>query len=583
MAVGKSPLTGGWGDANCGGYLSREIKRAGYDAVFFRGCAAKPTWVYIDEETVEMKDATAVWGRDTVETEDYLKGELNDAKARIAAIGLSGEKRARLAGIVTDGGRIAARSGLGALMGSKNLKAIVLRGAKKVPLADPGRVKSLTGALIADYKKAPRVLDRISIRFLDFISKLIAATGIRYPAEPGTVREIFRRWGTCGLTVYSALIGDMPIRNWNGAGSVDFTFEQADRIAGEKLIGLQKRRYACQGCPLGCGGLIAIQSGKFQGQTGHKPEYETVAAFGGLLLNHDLDAIIEINEMCNRAGIDTISTGAAVGFAIECFENGLLDRKDTDGLTLGWGQSETIVRLTEMIIQRQGIGDVLADGVRAAAAKIGRGAEQFAMHAGGQELPMHDSRLDHGYAITYQCEPTPGRHTIASYQDIALRSGVKQFPAAQRMVKQAKGKVARRVALNVATSLYYQLISTSGLCVLGADTIDFPLVAYLNAVTGWNLPADEYFKTARRIQGLRQGFNVREGVRPEHSKLPDRALGRPPQTKGPLKGVTVDMERLSGIYFDLLGCDPSTGGPRAETLQALDLETLLAANGITAN
>ena len=190
---------------------------------------------------------------------------------------------------------------------------------------------------------------------------------------------------------------------------------------------------------------------------------------------------------------------------------------------------------------------------------------------------MHDPRLDHGYAITYQCEPTPARHTIASYQDIALRSGTDQFPAGRRMVRQTSGKIEKRVALNLATSLYYQLISTSGLCVLGPDTVTFPLVDYLNAVTGWNLPADEYFRSARRILALRQAFNVREGITPEQVRLPDRVLGRPPQTRGPLKGKTVDMASLAAFYYKLLGCDPATGGPTAETRRELGLDNWVPA------
>ena len=494
----------------------------------------------------------------------------------MAAIGVAGEKLSLISGVVTEGGRIAARSGLGAVMGSKKLKAVAFSGSKEIPVARPQSVKDLTSRYLSDFKKKPRLMDKISIRFLDVVSKIISKTGIRFPAEPGTVRELWSRWGTCGLTVYSALIGDMPIRNWDGAGYVDYTFEMADRVSGENVIKQQKRKYACQSCPMGCGGIIDIEAGRYQGTTGHKPEYETMAAFGGLIMHHDLAAIFELNEMCNRAGIDTISAGGTVAFAIECFEKGLIDPKAAGGLDLGWGKTEAIVKLTEMIINREGLGDLLADGVKAASAKIGNGSEAFAMHAGGQELPMHDSRLDPGYAIAYQCEPTPGRHTIASYQDADLRSGKKLFPEVQRIVKSADNKESKKIALHTAASIYAQLINCSGLCLLGVDSLDYPMVDYLNAVTGWDLPADEYFKTGRRIQALRKAFNLREGLRPGDAKLHPRALGSPPQTAGPLKGKTIDLDSLQAVYYRILGFDPATGGPTPETLRELEIDHLFA-------
>lgn len=574
MVVGKSPLTGGWGDANGGGHLSREIKRAGWDAVFFIGRADKPVWVNINDGDIEIKDAASLWGTDVVQTEEAIKNELGDKKVQVASIGLSGEKLSLISGIVTEGGRIAARSGLGALMGSKNLKAVAFRGSGKIPLARPEKVKELTAQYMSGFKKELRLLDKISLRFFDFVAKMISLTGIRFPAETSTCKGIFSRWGTCGLTVYSALIGDMPIKNWGGSGYVDYTFEMADQLSGETVIKRQKRKYACQSCPMGCGGIIDIKTGAYQGTEGHKPEYETLASFGGLLMHNDLEAIIELNEMCNRAGLDTISAGGVLAFAIECFENGIIGPDQTGGLDLGWGKTEEIVKLTEMIVNRKGLGDILADGVKAAAQKLGNGAEQYAMHAGGQELSMHDSRLDPGYAVAYQCEPTPGRHTIASFQDIDLRSGIKIFPEVGRMAKRAGNKGDKKIALLTATSIYNQLINAAGLCLLGVDSMDYPMVEYLNAVTGWDLEADEYFKTGQRILALRKAFNLREGLLPDDSKMPPRALGQPAQTKGPLKGITVDQAPMAETYYRLLGFDPNTGGPTPETLKNLGLDRL---------
>ncbi len=577
MVVGKSPLTGGWGDANAGGYLSREIKRTGYDAVFFTGAAQKPVWVDISDEKIEIKDAGALWGKDVIDTEAALKAELGDPKVQVACIGESGEKCSLISGIATDSGRMAARSGLGAVMGSKKLKAVAFRGRHVIPVARPDQVKAINQKFMTAYKKS-KLPDRLTVRFMHVISRMIARTGIAVPAQASLVREIYRRYGTPGLTVYSAMVGDMPIKNWRGVGITDYTVASAAKNSDESVIRYQKRKYACQSCPLACGGIIDIKKGRYKGTGGHKPEYETLGSFGGLLLHDDLDAIIELNEMCNRAGIDTISTGAAVAFAIECYENGIIDASATGGLELGWGKSAEIVKLTELIIKRRGIGDILADGVRRAAEKFGQDAERFAMHAGGQELPMHDPRLDPGYAIAYQCEPTPGRHSISSYVYTDLYGVKKIFPRARQMMAQAKGKESKKIKGYTAGSFYAQLVNSAGMCFFGAITSRLPLVDWLNAATGWSLTADEYLKTGERILNLRKAFNVREGIKPGDHKLSDRALGKTPLTAGPLKGASVDMARLMREFFDTVGWDPATGGPTPTKMKELEIDTLFACN-----
>jgi aldehyde:ferredoxin oxidoreductase len=573
MTVGKSPLTGGWGDANSGGFLSREIKRTGYDAVFFTGAAEHPVWVHVSEAGIDIQDARALWGKDVIATEKRIRELLGDRKAQVAAIGESGEKRSLISGIATDGGRIAARSGLGAIMGSKHLKAVSFRGRLKTPVARPDDVRAINRSFLADFKKS-KLADRLTVKFMGLLANLIARTGISVPAQPSLVREVYKQYGTSGLTIYSALTGDMPIKNWDGVGYLDYTSRSASKNSDESVLRYQRRKYACQSCPLACGGIIDIAKGRYRGTRGHKPEYETLGSFGGLLLNDDLDTIIELNEMCNRAGIDTISTGATAAFAIECFENGLIDTADTDGLALGWGKSEAITALVEKIIRREGIGDILADGVKRAAAKIGRGSERFAVHAGGQELPMHDSRLDPGFAIAYQCEPTPGRHTISGYMYAGLFGVQKNFPAAERMIRQARGKIAKDVKRYTAGSYYMQLVNCGGMCLFGAITSALPVVEYLNAVTGWDMAPDEYFEIGERILNLRKAFNVREGIRPQDQRLSERALGTPPLSRGPLKGKRVDMDRLMAEFFDTVGWDAATGGPTVEKLKALRIEAL---------
>jgi aldehyde:ferredoxin oxidoreductase len=543
MVVGKSPLTGGWGDANAGGFLSRELKRTGYDAVFFTGKSSSPIWVDITDQEIQFHDAGKLWGQDIIETERHIKNRIKDKWAQVATIGLSGEKLSLISGIATDRGRMAARSGLGAVMGSKNLKAVAFHGQAQIPVARPEVVKTINKEFMQEYKKS-KLSDRLTVRFMHTISKLVGRTGIPAPTKPSTLREIYKQYGTPGLTVYSAMTGDMPLKNWSGAGFRDYSYESAAKNADISVTKHQKRRYACQACPLGCGGIVNIEKGHFRGATGHQPEYETLGSFGGLLLNDDLDTIIELNEICNRSGIDTISAGGVMAFAIECYENGIISEKDTDGLVLKWAKSDILVALLEKIIHRQGIGDILADGVKKAAAKIGKGSEQYAMHAGGQELPMHDSRLDPGFAIAYECEPTPGRHTISSYLHAGLYGVKGSFPAVDQMLKTAKNKTQKQIRLYAAGSFYLQLLNCAGLCQFGPMTSDFPLVEYFNAVTGWDLSRDEYFIVGERILSLRKAFNVREGIKPADHALSERAVGVEPLTSGALKGVRVDLPAL---------------------------------------
>jgi aldehyde:ferredoxin oxidoreductase len=574
MVVGKSPLTGGWGDANSGGFLSKEMKAAGYDAIFFTGAAEKPVWVLITESGIEIKDAGSLWGKDAIETEESIREILGDKKVQVACIGQSGERLSRLAGVVHDGGRIAARSGLGAVMGSKKLKAVAVRGNKKVPVAYPEKLKAINSEYMKEFKQS-KLADRISLRLLNnIVTKMIYWTGMSVPAHPSMVREILKKYGTTGNLVYSFMTGDTPIKNWSGVGYTDYTMKSAAKNSDESILKRQKKKYACQGCPLGCGGIIDIEKGRYAGTQGHKIEYETVGAFGGLTLVDDSDTLIELNEMCNRAGIDTISTGAACAFAIDCFEHGILSVKDTGGIALKWGNGESILKLTEMIINREGLGDLLADGVKRASERIGKGSEAYAVHAGGQELPLHDPRNDAGYAIAYQCEPTPGRHTIGCYMHANLFRVQDMVPKVQRALKRALNENQKNAYLYTASSIYMQLMNGCGMCLFGRITSALPLFEYLNAVTGWEMSADEYYETGERILSLRKAFNVREGITPQDQKVHALAIGKKPLESGPNKGKTVDIDMLQGYFFQSVGWEQDTGKPTPAKMRELGLDQL---------
>ncbi|MCX6013144.1 MAG: aldehyde ferredoxin oxidoreductase, partial [Chloroflexi bacterium] len=368
VVAAKSPLTGCWGDANSGGDFGPYLKFAGYDAVFFSGAAEKPCYLLIHDGVAEIKDASHLWGKDTVETEDILKTELGK-EVRIACIGPSGEQKSLLACIVNNKGRVAGRCGLGAVMGSKKLKAVAVIGTGKVLLADEVKVEELRKKYLAVLKE----------------SKL--------------VQLLQKGGGTTAFTAGMIKDGEAPVKNWGGVGIKDFPNFAA--LGGDKVLANMERKYACWRCPVGCGGIMkeGIEY-KYPAGT-HKPEYETVAAFGCMCLNDNVESTTMASDICNRYGFDTISAGATIAFAIECYENGLITKKDTDGLELRWGNHQAIVAMTEKMAKREGLGTILADGSNAAARYIGKGAEKYAMNISGQEPAMHDPKNSLKFATGY--------------------------------------------------------------------------------------------------------------------------------------------------------------------------------------
>ncbi len=372
VAVGKSPLTGGWGDANSGGYFGPHLKFAGYDAVFLAGVSPGPVYVFIDNGKAEIRDAAHLWGKDTFETEDILKAELG-SDVESVCIGPAGEKLSLIAAIMNNKGRAAGRSGLGAVMGAKKVKAIAVKGSATVPLADEPGANELRRKALGELT--------------------------------GHV-TILREFGTPAIMERCLKIGDAPVRNWGGIAT---DFPQVDLIAAKAVKAEQSRPWGCWRCPIACGGHMKAGSGDYSYEAGaHKPEYETLAMFGSNCLNDNLPSIVKANDLCNRAGLDTISAGAAIAFAIECYENGLITRADTDGIEMTWGNHRSIIAMTGKLCRREGLGDVLADGVKIAAGRIGKGAEQYAMHIGGQEVPAHDPKVGRQFATTYRMDATPG-------------------------------------------------------------------------------------------------------------------------------------------------------------------------------
>jgi aldehyde:ferredoxin oxidoreductase len=468
----------------------------------------------IDNGKAQLKDAGYLWGKDSYETEDVLMSEYGK-HSRVACIGPTGEKLSLVASIMTDHGSALGRSGLGAVMGSKKLKAVVALGTMEVPVADKAALQNLRMEHIKSWQTPER------------------------SAHP------MHQYGTSGMTYLSAHSGDSPVKNWGGIGIIDLPDREgllADAFAArvEKLSG-------CWHCPIACKAIMKAGEGEYKYPAGsRRPEYETGAAFGSNCANSHTEAIIMVNDICNRAGIDTISAGTIIGFAIELYENGILTKKDTDGIDLKWGNHQAMVAMTEKLVKREGLGDILADGVKIAAEKIGKGADKFAVHIGGQELGMHDPRLPRGnqpVAARFQMDATPGRHT-AGFGPTSFRT---------------------------------HLINSAGVCFFSGLNSGMPgsdklLVGFLNAVTGWNYTMDELLKAGERIANLRHAFNLREGICELKWSVHPRIVGKPPQTVGPLAGVTADIE--AQVYWNLgaLDWDRMTTKPSKAKLLSLGLD-----------
>jgi aldehyde:ferredoxin oxidoreductase len=508
---GKSPLTGGWGDANCGGFFGPFLKFSGYDGVLFHGVADSPVYLLIDGGRAGLKDAAFLWGKGTYETEDALEAAYPGA--RVACIGPAGEKLALISCIITDKGSAAGRSGLGAVMGSKKLKAIVVRGNQKVTLADPEAANDLRKSHINEIR--PHIKEELHV------------------------------FGTMNHSAQSAHSGDSPVKNWGGVG-VEL-MPDVSGLAKEPLRDKVKGRTGCWRCPIACRGKLGDGPRIYPYPAGtRRPEYETTAAFGAMCLNTEMDAIIMANHICNSYGLDTISTGTVIAFAMECYEHGLITRRDTDGLELKWGNPAALVAMTEKMARREGFGDILADGVRVAVARIGKGADKFAVHCGGQEPGLHDPKcdfpafIDKPAAARFKVDATPGRHTSGF--------GPSQFQD--------------------------YVVNAAGLCLhsdlLAEDALKY-LVAYLKAVTGWDRSLEDILKAGERIENIRHVFCLREGDNPLKRHIHPRIIGRPPFKTGPLAGVTSDIEAQIEGNLKALDWDDK-GRPNRKKLLELGLD-----------
>jgi aldehyde:ferredoxin oxidoreductase len=542
--VSKSPLTGGWGDASLGGYIGYELKRAGFDGILLQGISPQPSYLSIYHNKVELRDASHLWGKDTIETEEILRNELGDSRLRVVCIGPAGEKESLISAIMSEGkdGRAAARSGLGAVMGSKRLKAIAVKGQNSVPVADEERIQQLRKQFIKDIKETK----------IKFIS---------------TIRDK----GTVGTIESFIEVGATPIKNWNLIGADALLKVVPDRESYEVRINKYTvRKTSCAGCPIGCGGVLKSEE---SGAEWDRPEYETVAGFGPLCLNNDIGSIIKANDICNRYGVDTISASSSIAFAIECYEKGIITQKDTDGIELTWGNAPAIITLLEKLVRREGFGDVLADGTKKAVERIGNRAAECAVNVGGQELGYHDPRLIPARGTAYICDATPGRHTTFLAGRLLEGGG---FPGPYTEIWGPKVDYRDYGSKSLAysgTIKYEQVAASAGICKFIFWQESWPLIEFINAATGWDFSIQELLMTGERIQTLRQMFNIREGIDPNDLLLPQRVSK--PASVGPYKDVPVDFDLLRKQYYKALGWNLETGYPSESRLEELGLQELI--------
>jgi aldehyde:ferredoxin oxidoreductase len=567
---GKSPLTGGWNDSTVGGHIGPAIKRAGYDAIFATGTSEKPVYLLIDDNGPQLLDASELWGLDTEQTETALK-ERHGNKVRSCQIGKAGELLSPIAGIVTEL-RIAGRGGLGAVMGSKNLKAVCLAAGKKLAYADPKAISATFKEYSLQVNKNAGALGaKMATKFAPAMGSLVRAFKIEMSQNHQIGCRVFKNWGTAFATQVEVSIGDTPVKNFSGS-YVDYPLATASKFTTDGMDRWITGHQGCDACPVQCGHVMSVPELGLDRVS--RPEYETMAAFGALQLNENPLVVVEANDLLHRAGMDSISAGVTIAYTIECCEKGVLAKGDLacnaypDGFLPSWTDPGSTITLLKMMIDREGIGDLLARGVKVASEKIGRGSSDWAIAANGMELAMHDPRKIRGLAISYLADPTPGRHTAAclDYQSGDLN----------HCIKGLKFDMSRKGRLSGSENAKFvkigQVFNCVGLCQFFSFFASYPLVEMFKAVAGWEASLDEILTTGHRIQTLRQMFNAREGK--IGFEIPKRVLGIPPLETGSLAGVQVDPKPNIELYFKSMGFD-ETGVPTQETLEKLDLAYLV--------
>ena len=530
----KSPLSGGYGESEAGGFWGAELKRSGYDAIIFEGRSDEPVYLWIKDGQPEIRDARRLWGLDVGKTEKAIREELQDGRVRTAAIGPAGEKLVRYASICNDVSHVAGRTGMGAVMGSKNLKAVAVRGGSPPEMGNRDKVLALS----------------------------------RWMGQNFKTKTNFWQYGTGGTMDYYEASGNLPIRNFAGG-----RFPRVESINSQSMYkkGYVEKMDSCYGCPVRCKKRVRLDRPWSVDPLYGGPEYETLGAFGSNCGVDQVEAIMKANELCCRYGLDTISTGVAISFAMECFEKGALTLKDTDGLELTFGNASAMVEMVERIALRKGLGNLLAEGTKRAAAQIGKGAEEWAMHVKGEEIPMHEPRYKQGMALHYSVHATGADHCTGIHDDLVNKKLAEwdRIGLAESVpVNEMSGRKARML---YQLGMWRQVCNYLGLC-LFVPWSNEQITQAVEAITGWPMSSYKLMKSVERGMTLARIFNLREGFSSRDDILPRRFVSSPADST--LKGAGVDPEKLSAaqkLYYQMLGWDES-GIPTLARLVELNIE-----------
>ncbi|MHA1246632.1 MAG: aldehyde ferredoxin oxidoreductase family protein [Candidatus Thorarchaeota archaeon] len=543
--VSKAPLTGIWGESHVGGFLGPELKYAGYDMLVVEGRSDRPVYLLIQDEHVEVGNAADLWGMRTDEVTAAIRRETGDPETQIAAIGPAGEKLVKFAAIIVNNARAAGRTGMGAVLGSKNVKAIAVRGHGGVTVARHDEFYELAKEAHRRVRENPQAQQM----------------GI---------------WGTWILTAVKQEIGELPTYNHRTG-----VFPGWEKLSGDYI----RPRYtvsdrACFGCSLSCKKVNYVREGPFKGTFEEGPEYEGLMAFGSSLGIADYPTTLRANQICNKYGMDVISAGGTIAFAIEAFENGIITEEDTGGISLKWGDSSQVISLLEMIGRREGFGDLLAEGSREAARRLGRGSERFAMHVKGLEVSGQDGRTHRSIGLSHATAARGADHLRSlvtvdqlGYEEVAAkRWGADKLP---EIIDPYTEKY--KATAVVETENAYCIRDTLIVCWY---SVSWPPIFWMEDFAQM-LPlatgieelgkVDNLTKVAERQVTLKRMFNVREGIARADDRLPDR-FTKEPMPEGPGKGQTVDLDPMLDDYYRLRGWDIETGRPTWETLRRLSLE-----------
>ena len=533
---GRSPLTGIWNEATVGGYWAAQLRAASYDGLVLTGRAEEPAYIWIADDTIEIRPAGHLWGLDTHETADKIREE-TDSKTEVACIGPAGENLAGMAAVMFGGkdSRAAGRGGMGAVMGSKNLKAVAVRGSQTPEYHD-------RKGLLESVREANAFIKENSLGMTQF--------------------------GTSGGIITTEKVGDLAIQNWR-LGSWE---KGAHMITGERMSEtIVTGNYRCHACPIGCGREIEIKEGPYAGLVGSGPEYETIVGFGPLCLNDDLESIAAMNDLCNRYGLDTISASGTIAFAMEAWEKGLLDVESTGGLDLSWGNTDSMIRLIDMIANREGLGDVLADGTRSAAERLGHNSIEWTVQVKGLELPYHDPRAFTSMALGYATANRGGDHleTMSYWHEYG-----KEWPdlgyvdPPDMLVSEGKARMVYDF------QNFMGVFNGLGLCkFIAKGGVGPQLVAdWVNLALGWDWGAQDVLLTGERLFNLKRLINVRWGVSRKDDTLPLRMLAHA-RPSGSAKGNLPHLGKMLYEYYAVRGWSEE-GIPTKEKLEELGLSNL---------